>query len=496
MRKRSLGLAALALACAPKAWCSAFAVNELGTRAQGMGGAFTAVASDATAIFFNPAGIAFQRGMSMELNNLIVNGQFRFVPTETPPGTVVPAKGFSGAVSQPFIPIASFYLTRRMSEKWAIGFGGFTPNGLATNFTNFNDGDPANTKYVGRFAGTRAALQQYWFQPTVAYRLSESQAISVGVAFVHTHLFLEQSFLNPNDAPDDFSRSLAKDAFPGVDPNLAYRSFARLLPEGRLRAAATANKPGLSAGYLFKSKSGLNIGLSYRTHVVSHLKGGAAFSFTNTGALLPFLPKDRGLDVLFPSQKITGTFTTPGAYTVGVAHTKMFGGTIAFDFKIQDFKRFKDFPINFEKRADAQGREIGTTNERRLTFDFKNSYMFNAGFQRALKMAPPGPKIMKKMMENVTMRAGYIYDKSPVPDKSVGPLFPDTDRHSWTAGMTKSLKSVDLSMFYQFMQFINKTTNVPANNHQFTNGEYRSFANLIGLGLTWRFGGHDGKLDR
>ncbi len=494
MRKQSVGLAALVLACASNAWCSAFAVNELGTRAQGMGGAFTAVASDATAIFFNPAGIAFQRGMSIELNNLIVNGQFRFIPSEAPPGTVVPAKGFPGAVSQPFIPIASFYWTRRMSEKWAVGFGGFTPNGLAANWTNFNDGDPANTKYTGRYAGTRAALQQYWFQPTVAYRLSESQAISVGVAFVHTHLFLEQSFLNPNDAPTDFSRNLAKDIFPGVDPDLAYRSFARLLPEGRLRAAATANKPGLTAGYLFKSKSGFNLGLSYRTHVVSHLKGNAAFAFTNTGALLPFLPKDRGLDVLFPNQGITGTFTTPGAYTIGVAHTKMFGGTIAVDFKVQDFRRFQELPINFEKTADAKGREIGTSNERRLTFNFKNSYVLNAGFERPVKSAP-GPKMMKSMFKNVTLRGGYIYDRSPVPEKSVGPLFPDTDRHSGTFGMTKSLKSIDLTMFYQFMQFINKTTNVPANRFQGTNGEYRNFANLFGLGLTWRMG-TDGKLDR
>ena len=36
-------------------------------------------------------------------------------------------------------------------------------------------------------------------QPTVSYRLTPNQAISLGVAFVHTHLLLEQSFLNPYD---------------------------------------------------------------------------------------------------------------------------------------------------------------------------------------------------------------------------------------------------------------------------------------------------------
>lgn len=478
------------------AWCSAFAVNELGTRAQGMGGAFTAIADDPTAIFFNPAGIAFLRGTTMEMDSLIVNGQFRFIPNDTPAGAVVPAKGYSGATQQPFIPIASLYFTKRISNRLAVGFGGYTPAGLAANWTNFNDSDPASGKYVGRFAGSRAALQQYWFQPTVAVRLSNSQALALGIAFVHTHLFLEQSFLNPLEKPEEFGLGLARAVFPGVDPEAAYRSFARLLPEGRLRAAATANKYGVAVGYLYKHRSsGTNIGLNYRSHVVSHLKGKASFAFTNTGALLPFLPKTNTLDVQFPNQGIAATFVTPGQYAVGISNSKMAGGTLAFDFVVQDFRRFQDLPINFEKTRDADGDEIGTPPERRLNFNFHNSYVFRAGYEHAAPASLPGPAMLRKMFKDVTLRAGYVFDKSPVPEKSVGPLFPDTDRHSWTVGMTKSLRAVDLSLFYQFMQFVNTKTNVPANNYQFTNGEYRNFANLIGMGLRWRQGGHSGKSD-
>src|SRR5688572_31124441 len=92
-------------------FASAFAVNELGARAQGMGGAFCSIASDASAIFFNPAGMAFIPGTNFQMDNLVVAGQFRFIPSDAPVGTVVPAKGFSGATSQPFIPIASLYFT-------------------------------------------------------------------------------------------------------------------------------------------------------------------------------------------------------------------------------------------------------------------------------------------------------------------------------------------------------------------------------------------------
>lgn len=489
----------LALLLVPAALsASSFAVNEMGARAQGMGGAFASVADDASTIFFNPAGMAFLKKTNFQMEALAINGQFHFFPNpdEIPAGTAVPAKGFSGAIHQPFIPVASMYATRRLSEKWAAGFGMYVPNGLADNWTNFNDSDPFNTKAVNRFAGSRAALQQYWFQPTVAYRITPNQAFSVGIALVHTHLFLEESFLNPYDTTptnpgvSTIGYNLAKDVFPGVDPALAYASFVRLLPEGRLRAAATANKYGVSLGYLYKNrKSGINVGLMYRSHVVSHLKGNAAFAFAGTGALVPFLPSDRGLNVVFPNQSIKGTFTTPDNYGIGVSKRGIAGGTLAVDFHLFQFNRFKDLPLNFSKNFDAKGRITGTEPEQRLKFDFTNSVMIQTGFERPFGQG--GPKMLGRLTNGATWRVGYLFDQSPVPDKSKGPLFPDTNRNSVTAGMTKAVGNKDFTFFYQFMKFSEVTTEVAANVNQFTNGRYHSLANLIGLGLRWRVGGQD-----
>ncbi|MEZ5400215.1 MAG: outer membrane protein transport protein [Bryobacteraceae bacterium] len=472
------------------AFGSAFAINELGARAQGMGGAFASIADDASAIFFNPAGLAFLKGTHFEMHNLVVAGQFRFVPSVTPPGQQVPGKGYSGSIRQPFIPVANLYVSHRLNDKWAIGFGAYAPFGLAANWTNFNDGDPANTKYVGRFAGTRAKLLDFWLQPTAAYRINDSSAISVGVAYVHTYLLLEQSIGNPYDAPTDFSRDLAKDLFPGVDADLAARSFNRLQPEGRFRAAATSNKPAFSAGYLYKHRaSGWQFGASWRSPLVRHLKGKGSFAFLDNSPLTPFLPKDRNLDVLFQNQEIAGTFTTPATYVLGVSRP-LAGGRIAFDFRIQDFQRFKDLPLNFSITKDSQGRDLATSPESRLTFDFSNSYLLQAGYEKPL--APgTGPKMMQGMLANTTFRAGYVYDKSPVVDKSVGPLFPDANRHSFTAGMSKLVGNIELTLFYQFMQMRNRAVDVPANAHLFTNGSYNNLAHLAGASLRLHFGGGD-----
>ncbi len=120
--KSNLAVAKLTLAVlivvAPQAcYGSAFSLYEMGVRAAGMGTAFTAVADDAS-------------------------------------GTVVPEKGLSGTVKRHFLPLATMCATKQISPKMTLGFGAFTPFGLADNYTNLNDGDPNLTRFTGRFAGT------------------------------------------------------------------------------------------------------------------------------------------------------------------------------------------------------------------------------------------------------------------------------------------------------------------------------------------------------
>jgi long-chain fatty acid transport protein len=451
---------------------SAFSIAENGARATGMGTAFTSVADDGSALFYNPAGIAFSEGMNFQMDNLAVVGLFRFVPSDPAPGTSVPEKGFSGSIKPKFIPVGSLYFTKKLSERLAFGFGMFAPFGLAANFTNFNDSDPALTKYTGRFAGTRAKLESFWFQPTVAYKLTKNSSVAVGLALVHTHLLIESSFLNPKDDALDFGREAAATVFPGVDKEQAARVIARLLPEGRSRIAGTANSPGFNLGYLYKKPDGkFNFGFMFRSAVTNHLKGKASFAFGTGYALEKFVGEDL-LFKAFPNQDITGSFTTPATYSAGVSRKGPFDSLISFDMRLQDYKRFASVPLNFSKTV-ATDKAVRTPAERRLIFDFRNSWVAAVGME-------------KKMRPDMSMRLGYIFDRSPVVDKSVGPLFPDSDRHSFTLGATKTMRGVDFTMFYEAMQFVNRTVNVPANNIQGTNGEYRNFAHLLGTSL--RFG--------
>jgi long-chain fatty acid transport protein len=323
---------------------SAFSVAELGVRAAGMGNAFIATADDGSALFYNPAGIAFQPGTHLEMDTATVVGLFRFTPSSVPTGQVVPANGFSFAIKPHFIPLASMAFTKQLPKNFTFGFGIFTPFGLSANSTNFNDSDPNLTKVPSRFAGTRVRLESYWFQPTLAYKFSNNFSLAIAPTYVHTHLELEESILNPLDPEGalKFGVTAAPTVFPGVPVNAAAAIIARLLPEGRSRIAGTANSPAISAGLLWKNAIGkTNIGLMYRSSVVNHLSGKASFAFGNQPYTLEQYVGPNFLPNAFPNQNITGSFPTPATYGIGFANSQFRHITFSTDVRMQDYKKIQ-----------------------------------------------------------------------------------------------------------------------------------------------------------
>ena len=100
-----------------------------------MGTAFIATADDGSALYYNPAGIAFQPGTHMEMDNTVVVGLFRFTPSSVPTGQVVPPNGLLRIHPAPLHSLlAALFLTKQLSDKITVGFGGFTPFGLGGEF--------------------------------------------------------------------------------------------------------------------------------------------------------------------------------------------------------------------------------------------------------------------------------------------------------------------------------------------------------------------------
>ncbi|HXX62343.1 MAG TPA: outer membrane protein transport protein [Bacteroidota bacterium] len=223
-RVRLLGGALfLMLTMASLALSGGFQLNEHGAHAMSLGGAFAAQASDASAIYFNPAGLGFQTNGSVYLGATgIVPKNAFFGPIEDN------TNAESDMRTQLFTPINA-YVTVPLMERWHVGVGVYNPFGLGTEW-------PGN--WVGNNLSTKVDLRTFFYTPTVAYRLTDELALAVGISYVTGSVFLKKA------AEFDTQVSLNMTATSwGYDGGLIYRPSAA---------------PGLSVGLSYRSKVKLN----------------------------------------------------------------------------------------------------------------------------------------------------------------------------------------------------------------------------------------------
>jgi len=156
---------------------------------------------------------------------------------------------------------------------------------------------------------------------------------------------------------------------------------------------------------------------------------------------------------------------------VGVA-TEAFGKNLfALDVQMQDYRRLRYVVLNFSQN----GSNTATPAEARIDYSFHNAWEVRTGWERPLK--------------KMRVRAGWAFDGTPVPEKAVSPLWPDSSRLNFDVGASREKNGRELSIFYQFTKFLPRTTSVAANANLFTNGDWNSTAQLLGIELRFRKGG-------
>ena len=113
MQRRICQLAVASVVSSSCVWGAAFSILEIGARATGMGGAFVAVASDSSAIYYNPAGLAFQDGLRMQMDTTLVHGNFHFTPSSVPNNTIVPDGGYQGFIRPKILVVPNLYMSEQ-----------------------------------------------------------------------------------------------------------------------------------------------------------------------------------------------------------------------------------------------------------------------------------------------------------------------------------------------------------------------------------------------
>ncbi|MDQ6998081.1 MAG: outer membrane protein transport protein [Mariprofundus sp.] len=171
MMKKSVVLSAMLFAGVSTAQAAGFQIPEMGVKAMGMGNAFTAVADDPSANWFNPAGLSFQEGAAVTVGGVVVLPSVDFAPNAS---NLNPA-ATSASADKKTIVVPHTYLTIGTASGLTAGIGINAPFGLEMQW-------PTTAAFAG--GAEYGRLQAVNVNGNVAFKLSDHFAVAAGVDFV------------------------------------------------------------------------------------------------------------------------------------------------------------------------------------------------------------------------------------------------------------------------------------------------------------------------
>jgi len=294
-----------------------FQINEHGARAMGLGGAFTAIANDASAIYWNNAGMTQLSGTNFMLGTALIapSSEFR---------GVTPAVNKNYMQSDIFFP-SHFFITHSINESFALGIGITTPFGLGTEW---------RAGWVGRYLALKTKLTTFWVPVTAAYQLLDN--LSIGASFVYS--FADVSITqNSSQAP--------------------FEGDAYVDLEGSDHSAF-----GYTVGIMYKPIEILSIGASFRSEISYDFEGTA----TTTGA-------EQLMEIgALPNGDITAELTTPMNIVGGIAIQVIPELLLSADFQWIGWSSYDTLAIDF---VDESAEDVASP---RL---YKDTYIIRFGAQ-------------------------------------------------------------------------------------------------------------------
>ena len=415
-----------------------------------MAGAFVAVANNPTAIFHNPAGIAFLEGTQISLGSTFItsNSSLNLSVLDT---TV-------DAVKQWHYP-PTFYISHKISEKVVAGLGFFVPYGLGVKW-------PAD--YPLKYISIRDDMKTFFFNPTLAFKVNENFSLGFGVSYIYSTLEFElvehiERDLDPADS--------------GLPVTVQYTMDVPLVLD------ATGSAWGLNAGALYRGEN-FSIGFNWRGGFKIEFDGDLALSAPLVDVTIPppwdtLLPA--GTDVAVettlagqvPSEggARIPAFKFPHIFGVGVAFNLTQSLTMSADVHYLVWSTYDEFTVE----VDVPGFD-----DKHVEENWKDSFVFRGGLEYNLN-------------ERFALRAGFLYDKTPQPVEYMDPILPDANRWALTGGFGYKSGNFVIDVAYQFEPFSDReSANRSVLLHPVTGanlglGTYSTTAHLIGVSIGFIF---------
>jgi long-chain fatty acid transport protein len=488
-RLTTFGAFFIVILIAGSVFASGVALTGIGARATALGGNYRAIANDWSAMFWNPAGLTqiqgFHAGLSFELimpsakytfaqsQNVLPFSIFRTGELENEPKTFpVPAVGF-------------VYGTGKMS----FGLAVFAPFGLGAEW-EVMDASAYNSDYPD--TEFEDDLEVIDIHPTFAYQLTDKLSVGAGFSFVLSNILIRKPTLTPNPLLADPAYAPLKQAL--LTPmGLAASTYDYILTDTKLKGDGTG--VGANFGIKYNLTEDLSVGLSGNWYNDVSLDGKITAStyyakvdptiFATLqgninamvqGGMLTAAQAQQILGVYsgikqvkYDNEKGDATLPLPMTLGGGLAYTGINNLLISADVSWTQWSAWDVIPVDLED---------GTKME--LVEDWKDGVRFGVGLEY-------------KLMDPLTLRAGYYTEPTAVPDQTLTISIPDISRrHSISVGASYMLGPLNLFASYEKILIGDRTIaswdyNAQAQGFDNMAGTYKMKVDNAMLGVGYHF---------
>jgi long-chain fatty acid transport protein len=342
--------------------------------------------ADATTVYFNPAGMSRLSGTNVSAGILLmeIDARGRDSVTRATKADGNPVSGDGGGDHVGTVAVPNAYLTHEINDRVDVGVGLFVPYGLGLDYKN---------GFAGRYITDRVDLVSVGLSPSIA--INNGNGFSIGIGINVLYASAEQS--NPAD-------------FSGVETQFSLPTGTIADGEVLLKGDDVALEYTL--GVMFDLAPGTTLGFSGRTGTEFNLKGRS--TLRNAPQLV-----GGSLVQSDVTESTQVSIRVPESLAIDIAHQLnpdwqlLAGATWAKWSRaaaLSVVSREKN-PVAFPAPKDATG-DAQSWND---TWQWRVGAIWQATPQWALK-------------------AGYLFDESPVTVETRSPATPFDDYHQVSVG--------------------------------------------------------------
>jgi long-chain fatty acid transport protein len=419
---------------ASHAYASGFALQE--QNVSGMGNAYagrSAVAEDASTVFFNPAGLTQLAGPQLVVSGILVSPNMEMhVSKATSFVGTTPIQGKTNVNGQDSVTaVPAVYFGGYRYGAWSYGLGINVPFGLETKYS-----DQSQTRYLA----TRSEIKTTDINPALAYRVNSEWSVGMGVSAQYLDA-------NLNSALDGgaFSYLSGGSGAPGT-----------LAEDGSAKNRLKDWGWGYNLGVLFEPTHRARLGLSYRSAIAHDLKG-------NIDVRLPVTVNPAFSLV---SQKARAGLRLPETISMsGLEH-------LSSDWDLMsDISWTRWSTVQKLRLRYSDGLTTKVVDE-----GFRNTWRLSLG---ANYLAYPG----------WVLKTGMAFDESPVVTPHRTSRLPDSNRFWLSLGARyQASKHFVLDLGYSHL-FLPKAQLVEKQSPALSLvGHANTYIDLLGMQVTWNVG--------